>query len=80
MGPPGNSHLLPFFNGAWSTPSGGCFNNQSITGRELQWMPPDSFGSCFGHCLEHKGHAVTALTMSLHFKGNWVFLIISHPI
>lgn len=40
---------------------------------------PDSFGSCFGHCLEHTGHAVPALPKSLYFKGNrhpWQYAIL----
>ena len=33
-------------------------------------------GSCLGHCLEHTGHAFTALTKSLYFKGSpWLYAI-----
>ena len=42
-------------------------------------MVPDSFGSSFGCCFEHAGHAVTALTKSVYFKGNPASLAICHP-
>ena len=42
-------------------------------------MAPDSFGSCLGCCLEHTGHAITALTESLYFKGSPASLAICHP-
>ena len=39
-------------------------------------MAPDN---CLRYCLEQTGHAITALTKSLYFKGNPASLAICHP-
>lgn len=43
-------------------------------------MALDSFGSYLEWCLEHAGHAVTALTKKLCLKSNLASLAIHYPL
>ena len=43
------------------------------------WIVPDSFGCCRGYSFEYTGHAVTALTKLVYFKGSLAFLVMCHP-